>query len=64
LRDRIAVSTYVQGNGPETDTHTDKETEYEIRVAPREYFENIYTLGITELVAIFYDVVKLKLGYI
>jgi hypothetical protein len=26
MTDRISVSTYVQGNGPETDTYTDKET--------------------------------------
>jgi hypothetical protein len=26
MTDRIAVSTYVQGNGPETDTYTNKET--------------------------------------
>jgi hypothetical protein len=26
MTDRIAVSTYVQGNGPETETYTDKET--------------------------------------
>jgi hypothetical protein len=26
MTDRIAVSTYVQGNGPETDTYNDKET--------------------------------------
>jgi hypothetical protein len=33
ITDRIAVSTYVQGNGPETETYTDKETAYEIREA-------------------------------
>ena len=36
LTDRIAVSTYVQGNGPETDVYTDKETAYEIRTALRD----------------------------
>jgi hypothetical protein len=60
MTDSIAVSTYVQGNGPATDTYTDKETAYEIRAALRERFENINTLGLTELVAKFYDVVKLK----
>jgi hypothetical protein len=60
MTDRIAASTYVQGNGPETDTYTDKETTYEIRAALRERFENINTLGLTELVAKFYEVVKLK----
>jgi hypothetical protein len=60
MTDRIAVSTYVQGNGPETETYTDKETAYEIREAPREKFENINTMGLTELVAKFYDVVKVK----
>jgi hypothetical protein len=42
MPDRIAVSTYVQGNGPETDTYTDKETAYEIRAAPRECFLEHY----------------------
>jgi hypothetical protein len=60
MTDRIAASTYVQGNGPETDTYTDEETAYEIRAALRERFENINTLGLTELVAKFYEVVKLK----
>jgi hypothetical protein len=60
MADRIAVSTYVQGNGPETVTYTDKETPYEIRQALRERFENINTMGLTELVAKFYDVVKVK----
>jgi mevalonate kinase len=55
-----AVSLYVQGNGPETDTYTDKETAYEIRAALREHFENINTLGLTELVEKSYEVVKLK----
>jgi hypothetical protein len=27
MTDRIALSTYVQGNGPETETYTDMETE-------------------------------------
>jgi hypothetical protein len=40
MTDRMAVSTYVQGNGPETETYTDKETAYEIRKALREKFEN------------------------
>jgi hypothetical protein len=31
MTDRIAVSTYVQGNGPEKETCTDKETAHEIR---------------------------------
>ena len=44
LTDRIAVSTYVQGNGPETDVYTDRETAYEIRAALRERFENINTM--------------------
>jgi hypothetical protein len=26
MTDRIAVSIYVQGNGPETETYTDRET--------------------------------------
>jgi hypothetical protein len=60
MTDRIAVSTYVQGNGPETETYTDKETAYEIRQALRERFENINTMGLTELEAKFYDVVKVK----
>ena len=60
MTDRIAVSTYVQGNGPETETYTDKETAYEIRQALRERFENINTMGLAELVAKFYDVVKVK----
>jgi hypothetical protein len=60
MTDRITVRTYVQGNGPETDTYTDKETAYEIRAASRECFENINTLGLTELVAKFYEVGKLK----
>jgi hypothetical protein len=58
VTDRIAVCTYVQGNGPETATYTDNETAYEIRAARRERFENINTL--TELVAKFYEMVKLK----
>jgi hypothetical protein len=58
MTDRIAVSTYVQGNEPETDTYTDKETVYEIRAALRERFENSNTLRLTELVAKFYEVVK------
>jgi hypothetical protein len=57
MTDRIAVSTYVQGNGPETDTYTDEDTAYEIRAALSEHFENI---GLTELVGKFYEVVKLK----
>jgi hypothetical protein len=28
MTNRIAVSTYVQGNGPETETYTDRETAY------------------------------------
>jgi hypothetical protein len=60
MTDRIAVRPYVQGNGPETDTCTDKETAYEIREALREHYENMNPLGLTELVAKFYDVVKLK----
>jgi hypothetical protein len=36
MTDRIAVSTYVQGNGPETETYTDIESAYEIRIALRE----------------------------
>jgi hypothetical protein len=38
MTDRIAVSTYVQGNGPETEIYTDKETSFEIRQALRERF--------------------------
>jgi hypothetical protein len=57
---QMTDSTYVQINGPETDTYTEKETAYEIRAALRESFENIKTLGLKELVAKFYDVVKLK----
>jgi hypothetical protein len=60
LTDRIAVSTYVQGNGPESDVYTGKPTAYEIRMALRERFENINTIGLTELTARFYDVVKKK----
>jgi hypothetical protein len=60
MTDRIAVSTYVQGNGPETETYTDKETAYKIRMGLRERFENINTMGLTELVEKFYDVVKNK----
>jgi hypothetical protein len=33
MTDGIAVRTYVLGNGPETETYTDKETEYKIRQA-------------------------------
>jgi len=62
LTNRIAVSTYVQGNGPETDVYTDKETANEIRVALRERFENINTMGLTKLTLRFYNVVKVK-GY-
>jgi hypothetical protein len=53
LPDRIAVSTYVQVYGPETDKNTDKETTSEIRAALSEHFENINTLGLTNLVAKF-----------
>jgi hypothetical protein len=60
MTDRIAVSTYVQGNGPETEAYTDKETAYEIRIAVRERFESINTMGLTDLVAKFFDVVKIK----
>jgi hypothetical protein len=60
MTDRNAVSTHVQGNGPETDTYTDRETAYENRAALRERFENINTLGLIELVVKFYEVVKLK----
>jgi hypothetical protein len=60
LTDRIVVSTYVQGNGPETDVYTDKPTAYEIRMALRDRFENINTMGQTELTGRFYDVVKNK----
>jgi hypothetical protein len=60
MTDRTAVSTYVQGNGPETEPYTDKETAYEIWIALRERFENIITMGLTELVAKFYEVVKVK----
>jgi hypothetical protein len=41
MTERIAVSTYVHGNGPETETYTDKETAYEIRQA----HENINTIN-------------------
>jgi hypothetical protein len=58
--DRIAVSTYVQVNGPETDAYTEKSTAYEIRMALRERFENINTMGLTELTSRFYEVVKNK----
>jgi hypothetical protein len=60
MTDRIAGSTYVQGNGSETETYTDKETAYKIRMALRKRFENINTMGLTELVAKFYYVVKNK----
>jgi hypothetical protein len=50
MTDRIAVSTYVQGNGPETGTYTNKEMACEIRAALREYSENIIAPGLTELV--------------
>jgi hypothetical protein len=33
MTDRIAVSTYVQGNEQETETYTDKEKAYKIRIA-------------------------------
>jgi hypothetical protein len=58
--DRIAVSTYVQGNGPETDAYTEKSTAYEIRMALRERLENINTMGLNELTSRFYEVVKNK----
>jgi hypothetical protein len=58
--DRIAVSTYVQGNGPETDSYTEKGIAYEIRMDLRERFEKISTIGLTELTSRFYDVVKNK----
>jgi hypothetical protein len=60
MTDRIAASTDVQGNGPETETYTDRETAHEIRQALRERFENINTMGLGEQVAKFYDVVKVK----
>jgi hypothetical protein len=60
MTDRITVSMYVQGNGPETETYPDKEASYEIRQDLRDRFENIKTMGLTELVAKFYDVVKVK----
>jgi hypothetical protein len=60
MTDRIATSAYVQGNGPKTETYTDKETAYKIRNALRERFENINIMGLTELVAKFYDLVKKK----
>jgi hypothetical protein len=60
MTDRIAVSTYVQGNGPEIETYTDNETAYEIKIALRERFENMNTIGLTKLVAKFYDVVNIK----
>jgi hypothetical protein len=60
MTDRIAVSTNAQGNGTETETYTDRETAYEIRQALRERFENINTMGLTELVAKFFEVVKVK----
>jgi hypothetical protein len=42
MTDKIAVSTYVQENGPETDTYTDKETAYyEIREALREHLRKL-----------------------
>jgi hypothetical protein len=45
-KDKMAKSTYVQGNGPETDVYTDKPTAYEIRMALRDRFENINTMGL------------------
>jgi hypothetical protein len=60
MTDRISVSTYIQGNGPETETYADKETAYEIRIALRERFENFNTMGLKELVVKFYEVVKVK----
>jgi hypothetical protein len=60
ITERIAVSTDLQGNGPETETYTDKETADEKRTALRERFENIKTMGLRELVEKFYDVVKEK----
>jgi hypothetical protein len=60
MTDRISVSTYIQGNGPETETYADQETAYEIRIALREKFENINTMCLTELVAKFYEVIKVK----
>jgi hypothetical protein len=41
MTDRIAVGTNVQGNGPETDTYTDKETAYEIRAVLREHLRTL-----------------------
>jgi hypothetical protein len=38
--------------------HTQIKKNHEIRTALRERFENINTMGITELVTKFYDVVK------
>jgi hypothetical protein len=60
MTDRIAVSTYVQGNGPETETYTERVTEHDIRQALRERFESINTMGLTEVVVKVYDVVKVK----
>jgi hypothetical protein len=57
---RIAVSIYVQGNGPETEANTNRAMAYEIRIALRERFENINTMRLTELVAKFCEVVKVK----
>jgi hypothetical protein len=48
MTDRIAVCTYVQGNGPETETYTDTETAYEIRIALKERLGNINTMGLIE----------------
>jgi hypothetical protein len=45
MTNRIAVRTYLQGNVPETESCTYKETAYEIRTALRERFENINTMG-------------------
>jgi hypothetical protein len=36
VTDKIAVSTYVKRNGPETETYTDRETAYEIRIELRD----------------------------
>jgi hypothetical protein len=40
--------------------YTDRETAYEIRIALIERFETINTMGLIELVAKFYEVVKVK----
>ena len=51
--DRNAVSTYIMGNGGETDTYTNGATAYDIRESLRQRYENIDPLGLSELTELY-----------